>query len=194
MKLPIIFIGEAPARDAFGPEAFNAPSGVMLAQLCGLSLADLLARCMTINVLGENPGKSLIGDGDAWPSALARAEWPKRLAEISSLVECEVGRGVATWPLSKSALSGAPSTTHQEALRLVFCGRRASAAARLPVAPWAVLSPWGAIAGRWVDVAVIPHPSGLNRAYNDRALREQVSGFLKNLLTIAAGGEKLTEP
>lgn len=194
MKLPIIFVGEAPARNAFGPEAFNAPSGVMLAQLCGLSLADLLARCMTINVLGENPGKSQSGKGDAWPVALARAEWPKRLAEISSLVEREVGRGAAARQPRESVLRGAPSTTHQEALRLVFCGRRASAAARLPASPWAVLSPWGAIAGRWVDVAVIPHPSGRNYAYNDFALREQVSGFLKNLLTIAAGGGKLAEP
>lgn len=152
MKFPIVFVSETPSCNA------------SLANLCG----RLLARCMRIN-LCEGP----------WSEELARVEWPKRLGEISSLVEREIKPRCA------------PSTTHHEALRLVFYGERASDAARLTAAPRAVLRPWGAIAGLWVEVAVIPHARELNR---DATLRWQTSEFLKNLLTIAEKTAKLVEP
>ena len=58
----VLLIGQAPSRMSDPAEPLSGPCGGRLADLCGLSLPDFLARFDRVNLIDRFPGKAAKGD------------------------------------------------------------------------------------------------------------------------------------
>lgn len=133
-----LLVGQAPSASAQG---VLGASGARLAKLAGLGLEEYAARFARANLLDAWPGPAgRLGGGDAFDLADARAAWRDLLPHVH-------GRPV------------------------VLLGRHVARAAGLADAPW---WEWAALSWRprrrgWLraQVAVVPHPSGVSRWWND---------------------------
>lgn len=154
----ILFVGQAPGRRALKKgRAFDGPgAGSRLAAMSGLARGEFLSRFKTTNVFRRWPGKK--GKGDAFP--LARAHrGAQRIMSSDAWREAEkvvfVGQGVV-----RAFLFHAPDL----ALRLIDrpCTMQTWAHGAKPR-------------------AYLPHPSGVNRWYNDPNNRFLAESFLRKL-------------
>jgi len=152
-----LFVGQAPGRVAKrGARAFSGRVGssARLAKLAGTTVDGFLSRAETVNVLKAWPGKS--GKGDAFPRPAAR-------------------RGVNEILRSEA---------FKRSTRVVFVGQAVWRAFLGPM----VMRPceWSSVflRGHCPDVAYLPHPSGVNRWYNEPENRDRASAFLKEALDV----------
>jgi uracil-DNA glycosylase len=153
-----LFIGEAPSRTSDPKVAFSGRSGQRLANIAGLSHDEFLRRVDTVNLLGYWPGKRGKGD-DLDPFQAA-------VAATNVLFERCVGR------------------------KLVFLvGRRVADA--FGFRDYDLLSGYIAPSKNIFGVrpsmngptwVVLPHPSGVNRWWNDPANVRKAKRLLRSLL------------
>lgn len=151
MRDRITFVGQAPSQFTVD-KPWTGDAGVRLAKLCDVSHAEMLKIFDFINVLDYYPGRHKSGKGDVWPI---------RDAE----------RAATDLWLSNRLSS-----------RVVFVGNNVCKAFRV-VYPrhfwWQLLRPATLPKLPLRLVTSIPHPSGLNRYYND-------PGCVKNAVTFLA--------
>lgn len=152
VKRPLI-VGEAPSMRTSRP--FAGRSGERLADLAGVPLEQLRSRFRLVNLLAYWPGPSASGKGSAFPLAEARS----RAGET---------------PLPPGSL---------------LCGRRVAQAFGLGRAPFLEWVEGDARGGRTngagrptARVAVIPHPSGVCRWWNDPENVDAARRFLREAL------------
>lgn len=88
------------------------------------------------------------------------------------------------WNTRQARAFAEPVRARMEGRTVVLLGSGAMLALGLPRAPWMVWSAADTSGGRW---CVIPHPSGLNRLYNDVAMVDRVSELLSNLYSSGLG-------
>lgn len=153
----VAFVGQAPGRRFGRRLAFEGPTGDRLARACGLeSHQELRERALLINLWGRYPGPSGRVQGDGFVSAAAARAAARRRARLLASRGCEI---------------------------VVCCGRAVATGFGLGDRPF--LS-WGELQlrrGVLARVAVVPHPSGVSRWWNDPAARRRASNFLQQLLT-----------
>lgn len=98
--------------------------------------------------------------------------------DLANLFEQHPGRSAkgkgSRWDAPAARLRAKEATPGLKGRRVVFVGRRVSTAFGYPWLPWATWT-WDD-RGFWA--AVIPHPSGIVRFWNDPANVEQVALFL----------------
>lgn len=133
-------------------------SGARIARLAGLSLEQYESRLARVNLLEEWPGR--VGDGDALPPREARAAWRALIPELAGRRRVVLlGRGVAR----AAGLDGAPWWSEVE---LEVYGRRAFS----------------------VTLAVVPHPSGVSRWWNDPVGVLRARAWWRELVRSSEGG------
>lgn len=153
-----LLIGQAPARGLRrGSRAFAAGGSARhLAKLAGVTLDELHSRVTAVNVLRRWPGKS--AKGDRFPIDSARRA-ARRMMTGTDYGACD---------------------------RVIFAGQGVVRAfARNP--KWArelIAQPcvWLASAFDVRAYAYLPHPSGVNRWYNEQSNRDLASRFLRDLM------------
>lgn len=145
-------MGQAPSR-ASGPVAFDGRSGRRVAELCGAPELPFRA----VNLVERWPGPSRGGKGDAFPMDQAR----------------------------RGALRVARLIARERPARVLLAGRRVAEAfgwRGAPLLAWAEAEVL--VGGRpvaEVAAAVIPHPSGVSRWWNDPANEGAARAFLADL-------------
>lgn len=164
MRLRPLLIGQAPPP-SFDPDTHSPLhplpekcSGGRLAEIMGLDARTYLRTFQRINLLRDFPGQRRRPGGtrvDHWPKAEAR-----QAAElIAPLLD---GRQV------------------------ILVGRNVARAFSLEAAPWHEWSSYRVTyppdSPALFSVAVVPHPSGLNRWYNDSANLETARAFWTGFL------------
>jgi uracil-DNA glycosylase len=153
-----ILVGEAPPqsrpRDTPTSLPFSGASGKRFSDMLGVDVTEVFE---TRNLISIWPGKS--SKGSLFPLALARAGMRDLMRELE------------TRQLSHPQL--APS-------RLILAGTRVATvfhANNLPRLEWHTV--W--FAASMVlpyEISIIPHPSGVSRAWNDPDMVERVQRFL----------------
>lgn len=153
----LLLVGEAPSRTGDPTKPLTGRVGRRLAALAGLSTFQYLRRTERMNLLDRWPGSA--GKGSAFPLVEARSAAWKKLSAF-------VGR------------------------RVVLVGRRVADALDLDdpyLGPWrcVVLDDGGNSppASRAFLCAVIPHPSGVNRWWNDPKNTRSARAFLRSALS-----------
>jgi uracil-DNA glycosylase len=143
-----LLIGEAPSATSDPTAPLSGRTGARIEHFAGLAPGALASHFDLLNLLDRFPGRD--GKGTLWPVDLAR-ESAKRIA-----IALEG--------------DGRPS-------RAIFLGKRVAAAfgeRRLQPCRWAERR----FGGRVVEVALLPHPSGVNRWFNDPKNVKLASEFL----------------
>ncbi len=152
-----ILVGEAPPqwrpKDTPTSLPFSGASGKRFSDMLGVDVTEAFE---TRNLLAVWPGKDKKGSLFPLPLARVGARWLVRELEERYL------RDMGHNP------------------RLLLCGTRVQAAFRLrdlPQLEWfAIMLPGSALVT--FNIAIIPHPSGVNRAWNDPIKTEEVKRFL----------------
>lgn len=154
-----LLIGQAPSRTATG-RAFDGPngSGARLSRLLGRPLLDAVDA---INLLDRWPGKK--GKGDAFPAGTARRAALRLAPSLRN--DVRRGRGRAVIFVGRGVAAAFGEST------------RCNATGRLYCLGWH----WSEHGFRY---AILPHPSAVNRWWNDpknvararRFLRAAVAG------------------
>ena len=150
--LRLLMIGQAPSRETDGLPPFVGKCGKFLAELMGMTQDEMLAAHDFRNVLGKWPGKGI--NGDRFPMAEAREAADRLIPECRGRAVILLGSNVA------------------RAFSLKKFGYMELYQIRDPKDPGQVMVPL---------LAVVPHPSGVNRFYNDPTKRYVVSKFLRSL-------------
>lgn len=147
----ILVLGEAPSRRTDGGPPLSGACGDFLAELVGSDLRDAFD---VENLLDEWPGPAKHGKGSSFPMAIAR-----RRVRDPLFVE-----KVARYD------------------RVIVLGRRVWRALGLPNdTPWLgwAIPTRGFFAG--IEFSLLPHPSRVNRVWNDRKFRERAAKALREL-------------
>ena len=152
VEKPLI-VGQAPGPSGCG-EPVGGRIGRRLAGYMGVTLEEFLERFDRENLVDRYPGRS--GEGDAFPAAEARERARKVCFEDRPYVLL-LGRGVA----GAFGLGAQPWLTWAYVKRV------------LPAQLGTVFV--------HARVAVVPHPSGRNRWWNEQANRERAGEFLGDL-------------
>ncbi len=174
-------IGEAPAQGYDDRPAFSSRSGQFLADLLGLpgGVDQLQETFRCHNLLSRWPG----------PSGGTGTENTPTIGEIKKRGP---GKG-ADFPMqiAKPAATKMARTVFGRSDRVIMAGGRVAQAFR--VRPELGLFRWGDMYSHtlmtlkpWtyeVKIAVIPHPSGVNRQWNDPDVRHQTFRFLSAAIT-----------
>lgn len=153
--MKILFIGQAPSRGSQGMPPFSGECGKRLATLLSLSQDAMLEKYDFINVLNDYPGTG--GKGDLFPTRAARVAAGKILLTESRRRERIVilGSGVARVFGLK-----------QDVLRTLEWRRPC------PGDPF--------FSGTQLLLALCPHPSGINRWWNDQDHVRMAMGFFSS--------------
>mgnify|MGYP001576063991 FL=1 len=145
-----IIIGEAPSRNGDPKKPITGRPGRCLARAAFGAAADVP------RFLAGFERKNLIGTwpgqegkGSAWPVAAARKAAGTLLPELAGRTAILLGKRVA----------------------------RAFGMARLAYFAWAPIKVAAGMRPAWV--VVVPHPSGINRWWNDAANRKKAGGWLR---------------
>lgn len=155
-----LIIGQAPGRDTKAEfPMYPLPkgrAGDRLMKLMGLDMRDYLKLFDRMNLIEWFPGASV--DGDKFPMRVARVAATGARPLLAGRTVIMVGRGV----------SSAFGLDKQEFLEW----------AEMPVRRRCIVSkaPWKA------RVAVVPHPSGRSRWYNEGENRELAEKFLRDFV------------
>lgn len=145
----VLLVGEAPSESSDPHAPLSGRVGARIEHLAHLRPGSLGRHFDLVNLLDRWPGRTG-KKGSDFPAEAAR-EAAKRLA---ILLEAE--------------------PAHR---RVIFLGKRVAAAfgeRKLEPCRWVERS----FGGRAVEVAMIPHPSGVNRALNDPDVARAVGEFL----------------
>ena len=156
MRAKVIVIGQSPSRNGSGGPLEGA-CGRRLAEAAGISMSTYLSRTTRMNLLDEWPGPS-------FPQHRARE------AAREMYIDLTGGRRVIFLGLQVSAAFGVIMPI-LEWKRVTFWVERGVVMAT-PAEPWR---------SNAVECAIVPHPSGLNRWWNDEANRRAAARFLKVL-------------
>lgn len=152
-RKPII-VGQAPARSGDGTP-FSGPSGKRLCELAGVENLDELKKYFVLdNLINETMAKSYTGKGDVWDPRVGAI----RAAEMK--------------------LSAKPHDV------FILCGRNV----------WRAFNGWHAASYFYTDTFYnedglpftahhFPHPSGINRFWNDELKVQRARRFLKQWVT-----------
>lgn len=146
----LLFIGQAPSRETEGKPPFTGKCGKFLAEdLMGLSQEQMLRDHDFLNVFDHWPGKGI--GGDKFPMAEAKIRAKKMLDQLKDRTVVLLGANVAR------AFG---------AIRFKYLGVYEL---RHPDRPSEVISR---------ALTVVPHPSGVNRHWNNPKNREVAKSFL----------------
>lgn len=156
--MKLIFVGQAPSRETDGKPPFTGKCGRFLAELMGLTQEEMLRTHEFMNVLDHWPGASF--KGDKFPVPEARIAAKKKLEQLRGRTVVLLGHNVAR-------AFDCKSFRYFEWYEI-----------RNPENFSEVVVPL---------MTIVPHPSGVNRYYNDPTKRLIVSKFLR---TIADSTEK----
>ncbi len=144
-------VGEAPAKNGNPARPFSGggPTSERVISLLGVADAeDLLSRFVVRNLFPAWPGRVFGEKGDAFPMSEARRLAEEMQAEMAAC----------------------------RAKRAVLFSIRLAEAFRVVATPFAVsVAEWH---GATVEVAVIPHPSGIVRFWNEHESVERAKDFL----------------
>lgn len=151
----LLIIGQAPSRETEGKPAFTGKCGRFLAELLGTTQQQMLEVHDFLNILEHYPGK-VIG-GDRFPLIEARSRAWEILPRLWGRTTVLLGRNVA----SAFQLHG-----YEYARIYAFSELQRG------------------LHGVQGLVAIVPHPSGVNRFYNLEGNRVKVSKFLKELAAV----------
>lgn len=181
----IAFIGQAPSRDTDGKLPFSGRSGKKLAALMGMSHEEFGRRFVFMNVLDYFPGKN--GKGDAFPMAEAKAKASQMDLSGYELVIL-VGKRVA----EAFEIRNVPMfrlLEVRQSVGLLGAGRQFRAVFRDVDKPHDAITVLGETDKRHSFLleevfkgAVIPHPSGVNRWWNDPLNENEAREFLRSLV------------
>jgi hypothetical protein len=153
-----ILVGQAPGPRGDPRKPLSGRSGAYLEGLAGVPLGSLPERADLVNVLRKFPGRSS-SRGDLFPFSLARPaalRLARRQLDQRPVVLC--GRSVA----EAFGLGRVPFFAGVRAWRVM--GKES------PVFDWEFLA------------VVIPHPSGVNRSWNNAWQRELGQRFMTALI------------
>lgn len=165
---PVIFIGQAPSKSTDKKPPFIGRGGMFLAQILGISHEEMLSRFEFVNLLRRWPGYDLSGKGDAFPMAKARLMARRMLPSL-------LGRSVVLVGSNVEKAFALPHTVYPCHWGLYNPKDRV----HFPIAfhtPGKTLEKAGYFA-----VSKIPHPSGINRWWNNPINKEMALDFLKTL-------------
>lgn len=149
-----IFIGQAPSRETDGKPPFVGKCGAFLAGLMGLSQDEMLSQHEFINLLPRWPGKGV--NGDLFPIIQARAAAKKLLPSLFGRRVILLGSNVArAFGATSFQYYAGPYEVHdlEDSNKITI--------------PWLV---------------VIPHPSGVNRHWNNPTSRDVARKFFVEIL------------
>ena len=143
-----LLIGQAPSRKTEGGEAFSGGTGARIAGMAKLEPSRLTEFYELRNILDYWPGQAEAGDGDRFPPAAAREAATKLIEEVNE----------------------------RRLTRVIFVGKAVARACDLEELEYL----------RWrktrlapqLLIAILPHPSGINRWYNKAENRLAASLFL----------------
>jgi uracil-DNA glycosylase len=148
----ILFVGQAPSRETDGKPPFTGKCGKFLAELLGTSQEQMLADHDFVNVLDHWPGKSL--KGDAFPIPEAKLAAKKKLQLLRGRVVVLLGHNVA----------------------------RAFCCTKFSYFSWYEIRSDDDSADVVVpNMAIVPHPSQVNRFWNVEENRLIAGKFLRAL-------------
>lgn len=152
-----ILLGEAPGRGFDDQPAFSSRSGQRLSELLGVDVRQVF-KCQ--NLLPAWPGKGS-SKGAAFPAVEARQAAEQFMQRLCLASMDREGRD----------------------RRIILAGTRVAKAMRVrpgvPILTWT--SFWVGSTTHWCgdhEFAVLPHPSGVNRWWNDPACVERARQFL----------------
>ena len=149
----ILFVGQAPSRETDSQPPFTGKCGRFLAEvLLGTEQEQMLRDHDFINVLDRWPGKGI--SGDKFPVVEAMAAAKRKLAEMQGRTVVLLGHNVARAFGFTSLMYFSWYEIHDEQN------------------PSKIVVPL---------VTVVPHPSGINRYYNDPTKRLIVAKFLQTI-------------
>lgn len=148
--MKLLFIGQAPSKETEGKPPFVGRAGALLASLMDTTQEKMLEENDFINVLNFWPGKGI--GGDKFPMDQATEAAKKIVPQLRGRIVILLGSNVAR-------AFGVKSFKYAEYYEI-----------RNPDRPSEILVP---------TIAVIPHPSGVNRYYNNPNNRFFIAGFLK---------------
>lgn len=154
----LLVVGEAPSAQ-YGGRPLQGDTGRRLAALAGVGHGQLLAAVDAVNLFDAWPGPE--NHGSAFPVREARDAAVRLLATITGRrVLLLGGRVVAAFGL----VGLEPFRWHDVDIPRIADGR-----SRLVTV---------------TRVAVVPHPSGVSRSYNDPRVRAQAAEFLGAALDV----------
>ena len=146
-----LFIGQAPSKETDGLEPFVGRCGKFLAALMGLTHEEMLEQHDFINIFDSWPGAGT--GGDLFSINEAKRKACELLPLLNGRLVIFLGSNVAhAFELNKFSFF--------RFYQLLALSQGSSTTAA---------------------VAVVPHPSGVNRWYNDHNNREAASRFLLSL-------------
>jgi uracil-DNA glycosylase len=164
-------VGQAPSRSSALP--FEGRSGRRVEALAGLEPGELGATLTLVNVLDRWPGKNAYGKGDAFPRPRMVRERACRI--MGALAEAEVDRVVFAGRLV-AVTFGMPAGTPYLSWVAPAGGGDGDGAWAVP--EWMLPHVWPS-----ARFAVLPHPSGVNRWWNERANERRARRFLRELVS-----------
>ena len=148
----LMFVGQSPSRETEGLPPFVGKCGQFLAELMGTTQEQMLLDHDFINVLDHWPGKGL--NGDKWPLTEATVAAQKKLESLRGRTVVLLGKNVA----------------------------RAFNKGLWRYLEWyEIRSPKNLADVVVPAVTIVPHPSGVNRYYNNPDNKAIVSKFLQML-------------
>jgi len=151
--MKLTMIGQAPSRETDGQPPFTGKCGVFLAMLMCITQDEMLAQHEMLNVLQKWPGKGI--GGDKFPMVDAKIAAKKMLPSLRNKPVILLGANVAR-------AFGAKNFAYGQYYEI-----------RDPEHPSDIVVPF---------MAVIPHPSGVNRYWNRPENRDAVRKFFVELL------------
>lgn len=146
----ILLVGEAPSATSDPRRPLEGRTGAKLAALAGMSMEAFGRRFALANLLHAYPGPGASGKGSAFPDEEARVA----ASQLRALLSVEP----------------APR-------RIVLLGKRVARAFGERAEPLCAWRP-ARFGGRDVELAVVPHPSGVNKWYNSPENVALVERFL----------------
>lgn len=150
--MKILFVGQAPSKETDGKPPFTGKCGRFLADLLGKTQEQMLKDHDFINVLDHWPGKGI--GGDKFPIQEARIAAKKKLDLMHGRLCVLLGHNVA----------------------------RAFGCSQFRYLEWYEIRNPENFAEIVVPLmTIVPHPSGVNRYYNDPDKRLIVSKFLRTI-------------
>lgn len=189
-----LLVGQAPGSSGDWPCFFGGRAGNRLAELAALPWTRFVRACERVNLVQRYPGRTGgRGGGDAWPAREARDNalrllpylLGRRVLVVGSAVADALGLGRHTWLEVREY--GVERETREvrtgdllAAAGSVAAGQAATSAG---AAAGGALARWLYTGTEYVFIAaVFPHPSGLNRYWNDPDAAERAKAFLRALL------------
>ncbi len=148
-----LIIGQAPAQHDDPSQPITGRTGRKLASLMDMSFEEYQCTFDRANLLDEWPGRRNMGVGDAFPLEEVRRSAYSLWSTYLGVTSCQYD-----WVL----LLG-------RAVENAFGGRK-------PM-PW---MKWELIMPQAMKVAVLPHPSGVNRWWNETANKRAAKRFLRD--------------